>query len=207
MKGLTKRQLEILQYIQNFINTYSYSPSYREIKQHFGFNSLGTVYNHLKLLKQRGALQADKHTSRSLLPSTGNQIAKTDSSVISLPFIGNIKGGEPITTFPQAQTLNVPTLMVQAPEKTYIFRIMGEALMDEHLIDGDLILVEARSDANPGETVLATIQHDEIVIKQYYIEGPYVRLISHSALHPPCIIHESELAIQGILVGLIRSYG
>jgi repressor LexA len=207
MKGLTKRQIEILQYIQNFINTHSYSPSYREIMQHFGFHSLGTVYNHLKLLKQRGALQADKHASRSLLPSTSHQITKSDPSAVSLPFIGNIKGGEPITTFPQAQNLNVPAVMVQAPDKTYIFRIMGDALMDEHMMDGDLILVEARHEANPGETVLATLHHDEIVIKQYYLEGPYVKLISQSALHPPCIVHESELNIQGILVGLIRSYG
>ncbi len=207
MKGLTKRQIEILHYIQSFINTHSYSPSYREIKQHFGFNSLGTVYNHIKLLKRRGALQAEAHTSRSLLPADTPQVVKSDFSIVSLPYIGNIKGGEPISTFSQAQTLDVPASLVQAADKTYVFRIMGDALIDEHLLDGDLILVEARHEANPGETVLATLQHDEIVIKQYYLEGPYVKLVSRSALHPPCIMHESELIIQGILVGLLRSYG
>lgn len=207
MKGLTQRQKEILHYIQTFIETHGYSPSYREIKLHFGFQSLGTVYNHLQILKRKEAIQGEPRSSRSIKPSSGYEHSKTALLEVKVPLIGHIKGGEPITTFPQTQTLNVPASLVQAPDKTYAFRVMGEALMDEHLIDGDLILVEARQEANPGETIVATIHDDEIVVKQYYIEGPYVRLISHSALQPPYIIQRTELSIQGILVGLIRSYG
>jgi repressor LexA len=207
LKGLTKRQQEILHYIDSFINTHRYSPSYREIMQHFGFKSLGTVYKHLQILKRKGVIENEKKSSRSIAPTFQSQQSKKEPRETELPFIGHVKGGEPISTFPKAQTLSVPASMVQAPDKTYVFRVMGDSLTDEHLVDGDLLLVEARPEANPGETVMGSLHHDEVIIRRYYPEGQYIRLISHSTLQPPYIIRQTELVIQGILVGLIRMYG
>ncbi len=197
MKGLTKRQQEIFQYIDSFITTHRYSPSYREIMQHFGFQSLGTVYKHLQILKRKGVIENEQNTRRSLIPIFQHNPSRIGAAAVELPFIGHVKGGEPITTLPQAQALSVPTSMVRAPDKTYIFRIMGDSLMDEHLMDGDLLLVEARSEANPGETIIASIHQGDVVIRRYYPEGQYIRLISHSTFQEPYIIRQEEIMIQG----------
>jgi repressor LexA len=207
LKGLTKRQLEILSYIQEFIQTHRYSPSYREIMEHFGFTSLGTIHRHVGVLKRKGALINEKQSSRSLSLAEV-PIAKEIKSTYSLPFIGHIRFGTPIETFPQTQTVVVPDYFVHVPERTYVFRAVGESFQDELIGDGDLLIVEARQEACAGETVVVLINQHEIYIKRYFPEGLYVRLTS---LHPnheqPIILRHEDIAIQGILVGMIRLYG
>jgi repressor LexA len=206
MKGFTKRQQEIIQYIKEFISTHRYSPSYREIMRFFGYNSLGTVYKHIQVLKRKGGIKIEDKCSRSLtlaLPETIPQ----ELSTILLPFIGHFKAGSPISTFPQARTLEVPKMLVQAPDKTYVLRVLGDSLSEELIGDGDLLLVEARQEANPGETILASIQANETILKRYYPEGQYVRLLSQSPHQNPMIVRQEEVNIQGILVGLLRTYG
>src|SRR5262245_26913691 len=107
MIGLTKKQQEILAFIQDFIQRYHYSPSYREIMHHFGFASLGTVSKHLNALKRKGVLAGEKQSSRSIHPTFTDDRQKNTFEV-ELPFMGHLTAGLPIETFPQAQTLAVP---------------------------------------------------------------------------------------------------
>lgn len=207
MKGLTKRQQEIVQYVSEFIKTHRYSPSYREIMQHFGYNSLGTVYKHLQVLKRKGLLNAEKQCSRSLMLVAEQELNHKALTEIQLPFIGHISGGSPIETFPQSRMVSVPESLVHSPDKTYVLRVMGDNLSEELIVDGDLLLVEARQEANPGETVVAWVHQHETVIKRYYPEGHYVRLMGNSHHQQPIIIRQEELQIQGILVGLLRFFG
>ncbi len=207
MTGLTRRQQEVADYIHTFIIDHHYSPSYREIGLHFGFQSLGTVYKHVRILKRKGILTNEPKKRRSLALASDRHQPQTKPWEIQLPFIGHIKGGEPISTFPESQTLSVPSSMVSSPESTYVFRVMGDNLIDEHIVDGDLLIVEARQEVQPGETIVGLIHKDELLIRRFYPEGQYIRLHSHSTLQSPIIVKQAELIVQGVLVGLIRIYG
>jgi repressor LexA len=205
MKGLTQKQRDILKFIQDFIQIHQYSPSYREIMEHFAFSSPGSVYKHIRTLQRKGVLTAEKQCSRSLMPLEPLP-AQSIKSGVDLPFIGHIMAGCPIEMFIQTQTLTIPELLVPAPDKTYILRAQGDSLHDEGILDGDLVLVEARQEAHAGETVLALINQHDTVIKHYYPEGQYIRLEGRNPQHQPLILRYDSLLIQGVLVGLMRTY-
>ena len=206
MKGLTKRQSEIVNFIQEFINNHRYSPSYREIGNRFGFSSLGSVYKHINALKRKGLLQAQKRFSRSMVLTAEPQ-QKKGVNEIEIPFIGHISAGNPIQTFSQTQVISVPHSFVQALEKTYALRAQGESLMEEMIADGDFIIVEARHEAHPGETVIALINNRETILKRYYPEGDYVKLLGNNPVQQPIILRREDMLIQGVVVGLMRHFG
>lgn len=205
MKGLTPKQQKILNFIQKFIRQEGHSPSYREIMKEFSLSSPGSVYNYIQILKRKEALSSEKNCSRTLMPL--EELSQPASSThIELPFIGHIEALAPIETFPQSHTIEVPSFLVQNPALTYVLRIQGDSFHDELLADGDLLLIEARSEAQAGETVIAQVNKHDTIIQTYYPEGQYVRLEGKNSLHHPLILRHQDLLIQGILIGLIRAY-
>lgn len=206
MKGLTKKQRDIVEFIEEFTKNNRYSPSYREIGNNFGFSSLGSVYKHIQTLKRKGILNNEVKASRSITLTT--QAEKVDALYeIEIPFIGHIAAGMPIQTFPQQQQVIIPRSFVHNPEKTYALRAQGDSLNEELIADGDLLVVEARQEAHQGETVVALINNHDTIIKRYYQEGPYVRLIGTFANHHPIILQQENVNVQGIVLGLIRTFG
>jgi repressor LexA len=205
MKGLTPKQHEILHFIQNFIEQHHYSPSYREIMQHFDFTSPASVYKHIRTLLRKGVLTAEKNAHRSLLPIQTRQPLK-ELIEIQLPLIGNISVGYPLELFVQPQMLAVPSSLVQTPENTYILQTQGDALQDEWIQDGDLLLIEARQDIQPGEITLGLINQHDTVLKRYYPEGQNIRLESQNPNVPSLTVRYEHIVIRGVLVGLLRMY-
>lgn len=205
MQGLTKRQAEVLAFIENYIEMHNFSPSYRDIMQHFQFASIASVAKSIAILKRKGVLTGEKSAGRSILPVQKTSSVKS-SLEIHLPYIGYIAAREPIEFFPQSQTLAVPEFLVHAPESTYVLRVRGSSLLDEMLADGDVLLVEGRSEGSDGETVLGTTEQHGTLIKKYHPEGSYVRLSSASAYATPLVMRHEDLTIQGIVVALLRIY-
>lgn len=206
MKGLTKRQRELIDYIHDFIANNRYSPSYREIGQHFGFTSLGSVYKHITTLKKKGFLFSESKVSRSI--TTVNEPTTPQASAeITIPFIGHISAGIPIQTFSQTQQIQVPSNYVHSPDKTYALRAQGDSLAEEMIADGDVLLVEVRQHAHPGETVVALINGHDIIVKKYYPEGEFVRLLGSHSDHHPILLRQEDVAVQAVVVSLLRLYG
>jgi len=205
MKGLTKRQRDIVEFIQEFIKNNRYSPSYREICQNFGFSSLGSIYKHMQALKRKGILSSENKVSRSVTLTTLSEKPETLSE-IEIPFIGHIAAGMPIQTFPQRQQITIPRSFVHNPEKTYALRAQGDSLNEEFIADGDLLVVEARQEAHQGETIVALINKHDTIVKKFYQEGIYVLLLGTFANHHPIILKKEDVLIQGIVIGLIRMY-
>jgi repressor LexA len=206
MKGLTKRQRELVDYIQDFIVNNRYSPSYREIGNHFGFNSLGSVYKHIKTLKKKGMLFSDSNVSRSI--TTINEPSKESiPTEITVPLIGYISAGMPIQTFSQSQQIQVPSNLVHSPDTTYALRTKGDSLAEEMIIDGDILLVEVRQQAHPGETVVALINGQDIIVKKYYPDGDFVRLLGSHTNHHPILLRHEDIVVQAVVVSLLRHYG
>lgn len=205
MKGLTKKQYQILDFIQNFIHTNHFSPTYREIRDHFGYSSLGSVYKHIQSLKKKDCVHFDKKKSRSITALQTKKIHQTTQR-IEIPFVGTISAGLPIETFPQSKSLEVPTFLVKDPDTTYILQAKGDGLNEELIGDGDFLIIEARSQVHPGETVVAIINHHDTIVKRFYFEDQYINLTSHNLHQQPILLREQDIFVQGVIIGLLRSY-
>ncbi len=205
MNGLTKRQAEILAFVQQFIDRHSYSPSLSEIGGHFGFASVNAAAKHLNSLKRKGYLQAEPHRRRSI--SLPLQIrAHSDPTSLAIPLIGVLSAGEPIETFAQITAIEIPSSMAINPEQMYALKISDDSLMEEMLLEGDILLVEARTDPQQGETVVAVVNQHDTLIARYFIDGDYIKLMSHTPHHQPIILKQSDLSIKGIVVASLRNY-
>lgn len=204
MKGLTKRQSEILDYIQEYISNHHYSPSYREIMENFKLSSLATIAKHIQVLKRKGALSNESGTSRSLRPTELPQEVEIREE-IELPFIGHISSDEPIETFSKMQTLPVPDFLVNNPDSTYILRAKGNSLHELLIADSDLIIVEAKPEANPGDTIIGTTLENKAFIKKYYPEGNYIRL-EGGPLQSPAILKTEDFTLTGVVTGILRLF-
>ena len=205
MKGLTKRQKEVLDFIQEFTKEHRYSPSFREIAHHFNFSSVGTVHRLISCLKRKGALENESHAARSLIVKQ-EALALPLSSDLTLPLIGDISKGLPIELFSDSRNISVPIFLVPSPENSYVLRAQGNSLQEEQILEGDLLIVEARQEALPGEIVIGTLHRHETLVKRYEPEGNYIRLISQSPHLSPLMVREEEFSIQAVLVSLLRVY-
>lgn len=205
MKGITPRQRELLSYIAEFIRNHGHSPSYREIMAHFQYSSLGTVHKHVQGLKRKGLLTTDTG-KRTLMPTTASHVQTRFSSEINVPFIGTIAAGVPIETFPHSKTLAVPEFLVHTPDKTYILQAKGNTLTEELIVDGDYLIVEARQEAQAGDTVVALINMHDTVVKRYYPEGSFACLAGHNPHHKPILLRHTDLLIHGVVIGLFRLF-
>jgi repressor LexA len=202
MKGLTKRQREIVDYIENFLTLKKYTPSYREIQQHFGFASLGTVFNHIKSLKKKGILQANRQNSRSL--ALVSDLIKMDQ--IELPLIGQLKGGMPIETYAQITMLSLPASMVASGEPSYLLKVVGRELEEEYVQEGDLLVLQSKTKFQDKDMVLAQVSGQTTFVKRAIYDPPYMRLESTNPEVQPLILREDHVHILGVITGLIRNY-
>jgi repressor LexA len=203
MTTLTKKQHDVLKYIEEYLEAHHYAPSYREIMQHFSFTSLGTVYRYIQVLKTKGLLSAKKKSSRSISLLQKSNL-KDLSAELNISLIGSISAGEALEIFPKSQMFTVPRSLIALPDATYVLQVKGDGLMEELIADGDYLLVEARQEAESGETIVAFLHQTEVIVKKYYYEEVYIRLTSHNPQSHPLIVHEDDLFIQGVVVGVIR---
>ena len=201
---LTKRQREILTYLESYIRERRYAPSFEEIAEHFRFASLATVHEHLTNLERKGYIRRAYNESRSVevLPPKGT------SGASEIPLLGKVAAGMPIESLMHQETLAVPDEML--PRKggpNYALRVSGDSMIDDHITDGDLVVVHGRQTAQNGEMVIALVNGSEATVKKFYREsGGWIRLQPSNATMPPLRFQESEVLIQGVVVGVIRKY-
>ncbi len=201
MIELTPKQREILDYIKQFIDTHRFSPSYREIMHHFQYKSIGTVYNLLKTLKERGHLAPISGGRRAL---TIQSKVLNDSQTL-IPLIGTLSGVNGITTFTHFDSLSVPISYIQDPLSTYLLRIEGNDFSEEGILNGDLLVVEGREMAKNGEIVIALLNQTVSLIRSYTKEEDLTLLKSRSGSDPIRLASHCVL-IRGILKALIRQF-
>ncbi|MEC7840139.1 MAG: transcriptional repressor LexA [Chlamydiota bacterium] len=202
MKGLTKKQHDVLHYIQDYITQNQHSPSFRDIQKHFGFSSLGTVYNHIKILKRKGMITAESHSSRSLVPVQTN--THKFIGIQKIPLVGIIKAGFPIELTKESIEIEVTPSMVQSHNATYALEVKGDGFIDDLIGENDILLVDARMQAQEGETVIAMVNQHETIIRRIYFVENYVRLEAATHHHQPIIVREDDCIIQGVITGVIR---
>jgi repressor LexA len=201
--ALTKRQREILTYLQNYSDERGYAPSFEEIAVAFDYQSLATVHEHLSNLERKGYIRRSYNESRAIeiLPS------EAFSRAVELPVLGSVAAGQPIEAVESGSTLSVPQELVRRSGDHYVLRVRGDSMIDEHIRDGDFVVVNERRSADNGEMIIAMLEGSSATVKRMYRERDgRVRLQPANDAVAPIYVNQSELSIQGIVVGVIRRY-
>ena len=200
---LTKRQKEILDHIESFINEHGYAPSFEEIAAAFGYSSLATVHEHLSNLERKGYIRKAYNESRSI-ELVGHASL---SGSVELPLFGAVAAGLPIEAIEQQETLAVPPDMVRAGSESFVLRVEGGSMIDEQIRDGDYIVVSSQDTADDGQMVVALVGGDSATVKKLYRESDgRIRLQPANPTMPPIVEHPDNVQIQGVVVGVIRKY-
>ena len=198
---VTKRQKEILDYVTEFIDREGYSPSMEEIAEHFHFASLNAVFKHLEALEARGYLHRDANRARSI------ELKRLEGPASRvLPLYGYIAAGKPIEALWAPQSLTVPEDFLSGRSSHYVLRVQGDSMIDEHIEDGDYVVVESRTDAENGETVVALVDGENVTLKKLHRDGSQVRLQPANPTVAPIILDGSRVQVQGVVVAVMRKY-
>jgi repressor LexA len=200
MATLTRRQKQMVDYLEHFIGEHGYAPTLAEVGEYFGLSSLATVHKHLKNLESKGFIHRTHNHSRAL------EIAgKGSVGAHEIALLGQVAAGLPIEAVEGSDTITVPDEFVRR-DSTFCLRVKGQSMVDEGIRDGDYIIVESRDAANQGETVVALID-GEATVKKYFRENDgRVRLQPANPTMDPIFVNEGNLQIRGVVVGLMRHY-
>ena len=198
---LTKRQKEVLDFITRFVDEKGYSPSLMEIGGHFGLSSVATVHKHVENLQTKGFVTKIWNANRSL------DLTEKAASVraIRLPLVGRVAAGRPIEAVEQREVVAVPEDMV-GKHNTFVLEVRGDSMIDEHIRDGDLVIVEERPRVRDGDMVIALIDGEDATLKKFYRDGDKVRLQPANANVKPIVVEGSRVRIQGAVIGVLRKY-
>jgi len=202
VQPLTKRQREILDYLNEFIQQHGYAPSLEEIGKRFNLSSLATVHKHLTNLQEKGFIRRLWNRSRSveLLPSRGGGRA------VELPMLGYVAAGMPIEAVSTAESIAVPEGLISGRRDTYVLRVRGDSMIEEQIRDGDWVIVEDRKSADNGEMVIALVDGSDVTLKTFYLEQGRIRLQPANATMQPILVDKDAVQIQGVVVGVMRKY-
>ncbi len=200
----TQRQKEILDYIRRFLERHGYEPSYAQIARNFGVKSRATIAKHVAALEKRGLLTR-KHEDGSFALHV--EVDESDS-LCEVKLLGGIAAGAPLEVVECEETIPVPRFLLGRvrPEKVYALRVKGDSMIDEHICDGDIALIENRTDARDGEIVVALlIEENQATLKRLYRSGTNVELHPANSQLQPLTLLANQVAVQGIFRGLLRA--
>ena len=201
--ALTKRQREMLDFIEGFIRFRGYSPSFEEIAEDFGYRSLATVHEHLENLRAKGYIRKNYNESRSIELVEG----KLRVGAVELPLYGNVAAGLPIEVAIDEETVAVPEDMISGSlSEHYVLRVRGDSMIGEQIRDGDYVIVQARETAYNGEMVIALVDGENATMKKFYMEPGQVRLQPANPALTPIYLQPARVKIQGVVIGVIRRY-
>src|ERR1700691_3130703 len=166
---LTKRQKEVLDFLVSFHNKHGYSPSFEEIARSLKLTSLATVHKHITTLEKKGFIRRGYNQSRSIevtqLPKPVREEI-LDRHVVELPLAGRIAAGRPLEAVEDHETISLADFA--RGQNTFVLQVKGESMRDDHILDGDYIVVEQTQVANAGEIVVALVEEDDATVKRFY---------------------------------------
>jgi repressor LexA len=198
---LTKRQKQILSFIDDSIRKNGYAPSLHEISDHFKLHSISTVHKHLVHLEEGGLIKRRSNRARAI------EIVPTEQKpeARDIPLQGLVAAGEPIEAVRGNELVAVPEDMIGRRD-VYLLKVRGESMVDEQIRDGDYVVVERRTDPRNGEVVVALLDGERATLKKFYREEHQIRLQPASPTMKPILVSEEQVVIQGVVVGLLRKY-
>ena len=200
---LTKRQREILTYLGSYSDSNGYAPSFEEIADQFNYNSLATVHEHLSNLERKGYIKRSYNESRAI------EILPTEAfaRAVELPLLGSVAAGVPIEAMASGESLCVPESFLRKSGNHFVLKVRGNSMVDAHIGDGDFVIVNERRSADNGEMVIAMMQGSAATVKKFFRERDgRIRLQPANDTMEPIYVHENDISIQGVVVGVLRRY-
>jgi repressor LexA len=203
----TQRQKEVLDYITRFLAKHGYEPSYAQIARNFGVSSKATIAKHISALEKRGLIKREHEPGRFTLAVKVEDAPA--NAICEIALLGRIAAGAPIDAVRDVEMISVPRFLLGRvrPERVYALRVKGDSMIDEHICDGDIALIENRTEAREGEIVVALIDRARATLKRMFRFGDEVELRPSNAQLEPIRVHASRVEIQGIFRGLLRPSG
>jgi len=203
--AITRRQRQVYDFIADFVQSNGYSPSFEEIGEGLGLSSLATVHKHISNLEEKGLLKRDYNRSRSIDILPLKPRAKNlPPPVASLPLVGRIAAGKPIEQVETPESISLADFT--RSKDVFVLEVTGESMQDEHIVDGDFVLVEKTPAARNGEIVVALVDNSETTLKRFYKEGEMIRLQPSNAKMQPIMVPAAQVQIQGRVIGVLRKY-
>ncbi len=208
--ALTKRQKEFLDFLAGFLEKRGYSPSYEEIAEGLDLASLATVHKHILSLENKQYLKRGFNQSRSLeitpkYYSEQRQHKQTSNAPMGVPLLGRIAAGAPVEAIAGEDSRSFADFA--SDEGTYALKVRGESMIEDHICDGDYVLIEKASEAHNGDIVVALVEGVETTLKRFYKEdGDRVRLQPANASMQPIYVKRDACQIQGKLLAVMRKY-
>ncbi|HKF21297.1 MAG TPA: transcriptional repressor LexA [Candidatus Angelobacter sp.] len=205
--AITKRQRQVYDFIYGFVQKNGYSPSFEEIAAGMGLSSLATVHKHIVNLEKKNLLKRDFNRSRSIdvLPVRGLFKRQSKSPVeMALPLMGRIAAGQPIEAVENPETISLGD--ITRSKDVFVLQVKGESMKDEHIVDGDYVLVEKSQTARDGEIVVALVEGTDATLKRLYREGANIRLQPSNAALKPIVVPAKSVQVQGRVIGVLRKY-
>jgi repressor LexA len=207
---LTRRQKEVLDFIGNFIDENGYSPSFEEVASGLGLASLATVHKHIRTLEAKNYLRRGHNQSRSLEVTPKffqeqRRYREETSPAAGIPLVGRIAAGAPVEAVAGRETLNFSDFLGSG--ESYALEVRGDSMIEDHICDGDLVLVGRTAEVKDGEIVVALVRGSETTLKRFYREpGDVARLQPANAGMAPIFVPLSDLQIQGRVLAVLRKY-
>jgi repressor LexA len=203
--AITKRQRQVYDFIHDFIQRNGYSPSFEEIGDGLGLSSLATVHKHVSNLEKKALLKRDYNRSRSIdvLPIRGI-FKRQPPKELALPLLGRIAAGQPIEAVENPETISLGD--ITRSKDVFVLQVKGESMKDEHIVDGDYVLVEKVNNARDGEIVVALVEGTDATLKRIYREGVNIRLQPSNMAMKPIIVPAKSVQLQGRVIGVLRKY-
>ena len=201
--NLTPRQLDVLVAISNYRHLHGYAPTMQELADQLGTSKV-TIFEHVGALEKKRVLRRDKHKARSLEIVAEAPLPDEDRTT-KLPLLGNIAAGSPIEAVENREEIDLEQ-MFAARNGVYVLRVRGESMIEDHLCDGDYVVIERREQARNGEQVVALLDTGEATLKRFYKEGSKIRLQPAHPTREPRIVDSDRVRVQGVVIGVLRAY-
>ncbi|MEO8457676.1 MAG: transcriptional repressor LexA [Chloroflexota bacterium] len=207
MKDLSGKQRKIFEYIRDFIDGHDYPPSIRQIQEACGISSTSVVDYNLRILEKGGYIKRDREVSRAIEVTHGGQ---KRGRIATVPIIGTIAAGLPIPTpspdnVDSTDTIDISPDLLGNHENVFALRVKGTSMIDALVNDGDVVILEAVSDAKQGDMVAAWLEREqEATLKRFFREGDRVRLQPANSTMEPIYTEASNVVIQGRVIAAVR---
>ena len=200
-----KRQRQILQFINQYIQANGSAPTLRQIADAIGVSSLATVHEHLTALETKGMIKRKGGKTRAI-ELTSSDFDLEAERAIEVPIMGFIAAGAPIEPMadPNA-SMSIPPAFASTKKRTYVLQVRGESMIEAQISDGDYVICEQTDEVSNGEIVVALLDNGMATLKRYFKEATRIRLEPANSTMQP--IYVKNVSIQGKVVGLIRRYG
>lgn len=201
--NLTPRQLDVLVAIRDYRYFHGVSPTMQELADQLGTSKV-TIFEHVGALEKKGLLKRDKHKARSLEITTDEALPDAERST-KLPLLGSIAAGSPIEAVENREELDLEQLYSR-PGGVFVLKVRGDSMIEDHLCDGDYVVIERKENCRNGEQVVALLDNGEATLKRYYKEGRDIRLQPANHSMQPRIVPAESVKVQGVVIGVLRSY-